>query len=140
MIKTVLLISILFSSFFVFAQGEIDVIKKQPYMQRASQVNCDSIDGDNLSAKICANLRFQKADSILTTVYQAVLKSEQTDSAKKYIVDLQKDWRLFRDHHCSIIWRKYEGVGVQGEVYLNCLTDLTQHRIDELRILLKHDE
>ena len=119
-----------------YSQGEIDHIKNQSYM--TNKADCDDPDGDNLNSRICANLRFQKSDSLLVIVYKKLLSEQATDSARKYIIDLQKEWRVFRDKHCSIIWSSYkESTGhVQARAYLDCLTELTNHRRKELERLL----
>ena len=134
--RILLFTGFIFLFLFSYSQGGIDHIKKQQYMKRANKINCDSLDGDNLSARICANLRFQKSDSLLTVLYKKLLSEQQTDAAKNYLVNLQKSWRKFRDAHCSIIWKQFEGGSIQAEEYLNCLTELTNHRRQELEKLL----
>ncbi|MBK9286086.1 MAG: hypothetical protein IPM51_17460 [Sphingobacteriaceae bacterium] len=59
--------------FHVHAQGDIEHIKNQDYLKYKNQVDCNNKAGDNLSERICANLSFQKSDSILTQVYDSLL-------------------------------------------------------------------
>ena len=123
---------------YCFSQGGIDHIKNQSYMK--NKVDCDDPNPDNLTSRICANLQFQKSDSLLGIVYKKLLSTQTTDSARKYIIDLQKDWRVFRDKHCSIVWNGYEGGHTQAIAFLNCLTELTNHRRKELESLLMENQ
>src|SRR6478735_5293449 len=87
----------------IFAQGHIDHIKNQEYLKHRSTIDCHNPPDDNLSERICANLAFQKADSLLTLVYDSLLLKSKEHSIKKLdhrIIRLQKNWRLFRDQHC----------------------------------------
>ena len=134
LIKVVILIISL--PCYCFSQGGIDHIKNQSYMK--NKVDCDDPDPDNLTSRICANLQYQKSDSLLVIVYKKLLSEQTADSARKYLIDLQKDWRVLRDKHCSIVWNAYEGGAghTKAIAYLNCLTELTNHRRKELENLL----
>jgi uncharacterized protein YecT (DUF1311 family) len=134
-----LVILIISLPFYCFSQGGIDHIKNQSYMKHSDKNDCNDPDGDNLTSRICANLQYQKSDSLLVIVYKKLLSEQTTDSARKYIIDLQKDWRMFRDKHCSIVWSKESTGNVQAAAYLNCLTELTEHRKKELEGLLIGD-
>ena len=104
------------------------------------KVDCNDRE-DDLTAKICANLQYQKSDSLLVIVYKKLLLEQVTDSARIYIIDLQKEWRMFRDKHCDIVWSFYEGGSghLKAIAYLKCLTELTEHRRKELEGLLIGD-
>lgn len=123
----------------VFSQGHIDHIKNQEYLKLRGIVNCDEIE-DNLSARICANLAFQKSDSILVVIYDSLLLIAQDhyiDDLTSKIEELQTTWRTFRDQHCSIIYDGFAGGHVQGIAFLTCLKEITDDRIHELRELLE---
>ena len=126
-----------------YSQGQIEHIKNQKYLELKAQVNCESPDGDNLTGRICANLAFQKSDSLLTIVYDSLLAAVRNingDSAKYKIISLQKTWRNFRDQHCTTIYDTYDnaGSGHQRAIdYLNCLREFTDQRILELKKLKK---
>ena len=122
-----------------FSQGGIDHIRNQAYMKNAKVVDCNNPDGDNLSGVICSNLKYQQSDSLLTIVYNKLLAAEETDSARNYIIQLQKEWRAFRDKHCAIVWDRYKsGVGFSKSIaYLQCLAEITDHRRKELESLLE---
>ncbi|MFI5203846.1 MAG: lysozyme inhibitor LprI family protein [Flavobacteriales bacterium] len=138
---------IILTSFFLLigytllAQGHIDHIKNQPYLKSKSMVDCNNLSGDNLSERICANLSFQRKDSLLTLVYDSLLaktKGHYIDSLEQKIIRMQETWRSLRDQHCAIIYTGYEGSAsgnLQAIDYLYCLTELTENRIKELRKL-----
>lgn len=141
---TAKLISIL-AAFFVFSctysQGHIDHIKKQEYLKHKDKVDCNNLAYDNLSEKICANLAFQKSDSLLTLIYNSFLnkaKGHFVDSLKFKVTLMQSSWRKFRDEHCAIIWDSYKDCGscnIRAVAYLTCLKELTDGRIIELKKL-----
>jgi uncharacterized protein YecT (DUF1311 family) len=139
--KPVYTIIIVFGFTRIFSQGHIDHIKNQEYLKYRSTINCSNPPGDNLSERICANLAFQKADSLLTVVYDSLIsnaKNHYIDSLDTKIIRLQTTWRLFRDQHCSIIYYVYESCGAchqRAIDYLYCLTELTEDRIKELKKL-----
>jgi uncharacterized protein YecT (DUF1311 family) len=141
---TAKLISIL-AALFVFSctysQGNIDHIKNQEYLKHKGKVDCNNLKGDNLSEKICANLAFQKSDSLLTLIYDSLLdkaNGHPIDSLKFKIEKMQVSWRKFRDEHCAIIWDGYNDCGscnIRAVAYLTCLKELTDGRIIELKRL-----
>jgi uncharacterized protein YecT (DUF1311 family) len=124
-----------------YAQGHIDHIKNQAYMNYKDKVDCNKLQGDNLSERICTNLAFQKSDSLLVLIYDSLLNKAQrksVDSLTARIIKLQADWRKFRDDHCAIIYDSYKNCGtchMRSIAYLNCLKALTDDRIKELREL-----
>ena len=137
--RSVKLIILIFSlPCYCFSQGGIDHIKNQSYMKYSDKSDCNDPDPDNLTSRICANLQYQRSDSLLVIVYKKLLSEQTTDSARKYIIDLQKDWRVFRDKHCALIGNSHEGgTGhITARAYLDCLTELTDHRRKELERLL----
>jgi uncharacterized protein YecT (DUF1311 family) len=124
-----------------FSQGHIDHIKQMEYMKLKDKVDCNNLPGDNLSERICANLAFQRSDSLLTLIYDSLLLKAKTyfiDSLEYKTTEMQKTWRAFRDQHCSVISDSYKGCGachMRAIAYLHCLTELTEDRIRELRRL-----
>lgn len=136
-----ILIVFLVSSFYCFSQGHIERIKNQPYLKLKNKVNCNDTPGDNLSMRICANLAFQKSDSLLCVIYYSIFDTAPgsgIDSLKQKVIKMQDSWRMLRDQHCSIIMAMYEDCGgchKRAIEYLNCLTELTCRRIWELQKL-----
>ena len=124
-----------------FSQGGIEHIKTQDYLKYSKNIDCNNQPGDNLTQRICANLAYQKSDSLLVVVYNKLLKETVTPSAKEKIIQLQKEWRALRDKHCSILWESYgTPAGSNASInILNCLTLLTNNRIKELELLLQEN-
>lgn len=110
-------------------------------MKYKDKVDCNKLQGDNLSERICANLAFQKSDLLLVLIYDSLLNKAQrksVDSLTARIIKLQADWRKFRDDHCAIIYDSFQNCGschLRAIAYLNCLKALTDDRIKELREL-----
>lgn len=141
--KTIIILLAHFISLRSFSQGHIEHIKNQKYLELKAKVNCETPDGDNLTERICANLAYQKSDSLLAIIYDSLLivaRNIGGDSTKHKIIILQKTWRTFRDKHYEIIDETYEDCGgchQRAIDYLNCLRELTDHRILELKKLKK---
>lgn len=141
MFKYSIVFCLIFTCENLFSQGHIDHIKNQEYLKHKNKIDCNNQLGDNLSERICVNLAYQKEDSILTVVYDSLLlKAEDSsmDSLKYNIIELQTTWRTFRDQHCAIIYKSYEGCAgchLQAIAYMNCLIELTADRVKELRNL-----
>ena len=139
--QRIFLVSLFFLPSSLFAQGHIDHIKSQEYLKLAASANCNNPDEDNLTQRICANVAFQKSDSLLTLIYNELLKIANADnnkSLKNKVVQLQLTWRKFRDQHCSIVYDQYKDCGgchAQAIAYLTCLKEMTDDRIKELELL-----
>jgi uncharacterized protein YecT (DUF1311 family) len=124
----------------VVAQGHIDHIKDYEPLRTLS-IDCNDHAGDNRSERICANLAFQRSDSILVMVYEDILtraKTHYIDDLSNRVIQLQTTWRLFRDQHCEIVYAGYEGCGGCHQRHIDhlyCLTELTKDRIVQLEKL-----
>jgi len=124
----------------IFAQGHIDNIKNQVYMKDAGGIDCKGEIDNQFSARVCANLRFQKSDSILTMIYKKLLnkaKKNKDNTQYKSIVQVQIAWRKLRDQHCGIVYDAFGGdAGSQQAIdYMDCLTEMTNSRTNELKKL-----
>jgi uncharacterized protein YecT (DUF1311 family) len=140
-VKYVLAFYFILLSLTCFSQGDIDDIKNQLYLKLNGKVDCKNTQGDNLSERICANLAFQKSDSVLSVVYNALLRKNtnpQEDSIRRRIIDMQKTWRSLRDQHCSIIYDSFgKSSSSQKAIdYFRCLIEMTENRIKELNKLV----
>ena len=142
--KLVIILTIC-SSTYIFSQGHIDHIKNQPYLKNFDKSKCDSIIEDAMTGRACLNLAFQKSDSILTDLYNRMIEifqtSELEDIKKKEagFIELQNEWREFRDKHCKIYSAYFDGSAsghTKGSVYLGCLKELTEDRISELKSMI----
>jgi uncharacterized protein YecT (DUF1311 family) len=142
--KIILTVLCIFHSYTLFCQGHIDNIKNQKYLKDSHKVDCNNLPaGDNAAERICANLKFQKTDSILIAVYDSLrsIAAEQfVDSLEYQVIEMQTAWRALRDQHCRVIYDSYEGCAGCHErsiAYLLCLTELTEDRINQLRLLTR---
>jgi len=116
------------------SQGHIDQIKNQFYLDFASQVNCDSLTRDNLSARICANLSFQHIDSLLVNEYNILLSKYNTINtllADKF-VQSQEIWRELRHWDCNIESSEFGEASLASISYLDCPKEKTLLRVSEL--------
>jgi uncharacterized protein YecT (DUF1311 family) len=131
---TAFIILFLFTLADCLSQGHIEHIKNQEYLK--TKVDCANLEGDSFSGRVCANLAFQKSDSLLVVIYDSlILATEKEDKVKRNIIKLQSTWRKFRDQHCALIYDKYEGCQAcnqQAIDYLDCLRGLTEQRINHL--------
>jgi uncharacterized protein YecT (DUF1311 family) len=134
--KIILTFYTLFFFSFCFSQGGIGHIKNMDYMKLKNKIDCNNLPGDNLSERICANLTYQRSDSLLVIMYNKVLAEQATDSARRYIISLQKEWRALRDKHCGMIHDDGGSGHVKAIAYLNCLTEMTDNRTKELKRLI----
>jgi uncharacterized protein YecT (DUF1311 family) len=143
--RRILTLNLLVSTCIV-AQGHIDHIKNQPYLLNFDKSRCDSNSADASSSRACLNLAFQKSDSLLTDVFNEMVKIfeesewEDTKKQKPAFIELQKQWRSFRDKHCGIYSAYFESSAsgnTKGAVYLGCLKELTEDRISELKSMIQ---
>lgn len=128
-VKSSILLPALFIAVTALAQGHIENIRDQPYLKNASRVDCGNVE-DMMSARICANLAFQRSDSVLTVYYDQLIADGDTS-----LVEVQALWRDFRDAHCQLV---SHGSGNFGAIqYMSCLKELTDHRIEELKSMFE---
>jgi len=111
--RRILTLNLLVSTCIV-AQGHIDHIKNQPYLVNFDKSRCDSNSADASTSRACLNLAFQESDSLLTDVFNEMVKIleesewEDTKKQKPAFIELQKQWRSFRDKHCGIYSAYFE--------------------------------
>lgn len=111
-----------------------DPIRGQSYLQLRHLINCDSQAGDNLSARICANLAYQRSDSLMALTCDSLLTLARKGNQEKELLALQQSWRTLRDAHCSLAADGYQG-HLFGIIYLSCLREMTDNRRRELQSL-----
>lgn len=138
-------IFILFSTS-LFGQGGIDHIKSQPYLQMDIDCSCvaDSC-ATSIRDRFCANLSFQRMDSLLTITYDSLLTlihdfssfETTSDSLSYSFVKLQKEWRNYRSQHCGIFWKDSDCINCATN-YLSCMENITELRLFDLKRLLNY--
>jgi uncharacterized protein YecT (DUF1311 family) len=79
----------------------------------------------------CAQAEYAQVDAELNQRYQAVRSNLSADQQDR-LVTAGRAWIEFRDANCEFVQMQFEGGSIQPMVYLGCLTQLSQDRIDEL--------
>ena len=86
-----------------------------------------------------ANTDYKKADAQLNEVYRQVLKKLEA-SEQAALKAAQNAWIHFRDLDCQFQSAGSQGGSIHSMVVSGCLTDKTQARINELKMLLQCQE
>ena len=98
----------------------------------------------------CADYEYRKADARLSRVYKKALqfmnddlrraqKQEDQDQVRyeqagvKGLQEAQRAWLSYRDLQCKEADQRYETGTMAPIAFSNCLTTLTDHRIDDLK-------
>jgi len=137
--ENTLIAIMLFCSIFAFGQPDMENIKSQPYLEHKEHLNCDSAI-TTLELRICANLKYQKSDSLLNDIYQKIIseiENEYLNIDEALFQRSQEEWKEYRDSHCNIYWEMYDGGSFQSVVYMECLADITNERISRLKEILE---
>ncbi len=99
-------------------------------------VDCnDKNAATTASMRRCAHLAFEKSHRNLETEIediQAFFVEEQKAEQRWLFITSQNHWMQFRNQHCSIYWRQYQGVSLQPLIFTDCLTRLTDKRLEEI--------
>lgn len=145
--KQILIILLLLNGA-VYAQGDIDQIKNQPYMKLNIDCSCDADSCvSSIRNRYCANLSFQITDSLLSVSYDSLLVLMRTfssletksDSLAMSFIKMQKEWRNYRHEHCKCFWSDPDcNSNYCGTLYLKCMQYLTEIRLEELNRLIEY--
>lgn len=82
----------------------------------------------------CYGGEYKKADAHLNIIYRKALAAIQNN--KTAVADLKTTefaWIKYRDAHCQAAGKQYEGGSMQPMVVAQCLQEVTQHRIEEIK-------
>jgi uncharacterized protein YecT (DUF1311 family) len=125
-------------------------------LSRAEQKPCSSIatdteDSQPTTAQLvdCGTKEYREADVRLNAAYTKVIadmkedldRAEKEHSREQQSYDqrgirnlraAERAWIQYRDLHCSAAKQRYEGGTISPVVWLNCMTQLTEHRTAEL--------
>lgn len=96
--------------------------------------NCDSAQ-TQVELNLCAQMRFQKADQELNAVYKQLMNLLPADR-KQLVVQAQRQWLTYRDTHCAIYEKLYQGGSMLPMVVSSCKEETTLSRTNELKTLL----
>lgn len=108
-------------------------------MVHADRINCDSMVGTNLESRVCLNLAFQEADSIMVELFNAFIKGVEPRSVQEEFTAYQEDWLSHRRRQSAWVSEGYRG-HMLGIVYLNQMLRITERRIEELRDLTEGEK
>jgi uncharacterized protein YecT (DUF1311 family) len=98
----------------------------------------------------CSAEEYRKADAHLNTVYKSLVRwlekdagetqqqnaSEQKKAETPAVQKLraaQRQWIQYRDLHCGAVKAQYEGGSIAAMQWSACMTETTNHRIEELK-------
>jgi uncharacterized protein YecT (DUF1311 family) len=98
---------------------------------RAENINCKNPQsGPEIT--YCAQIKFEQADQKLNQVYQQKLKN-LTGKKKQQLIKAQTQWIKDRDKTCDNRVRGYVGKTGYGQALAQCLEELTNKRIKQLK-------
>ncbi len=110
---------------------------------------CDKAE-TQMEMNQCSAEKYHKADAILNELYSKLTRQFQADIqewTQKHNADqtlyetngLQKlraaerAWVQYRDLHCEAARQRVEGGSISPMVWADCMTEVTEHRVVELR-------
>ncbi|GAB3930674.1 lysozyme inhibitor LprI family protein [Larkinella terrae] len=108
----------------------IDIIGHPPEVF----TNCDNAQTQT-EMNMCAQMRFQKADQELNAVYKQLIELVSKDD-KTLVIEAQRQWIAYRDAHCKVYEKMYQGGSMLNMVIANCKETTTLSRINELKELI----
>ena len=118
--------------------------------QQTKQANpCDAAN-TQMEMNQCSAEEYKKADAHLNVVYTNLIRLLQKDSghaqqqsggeqrkpetpAVDKLIAVQRQWVRYRDLHCSAVRAQYEGGTISPMMWTSCMTETTNHRIEELK-------
>jgi uncharacterized protein YecT (DUF1311 family) len=118
--------------------------------QQTKQSNpCDAAN-TQMEMNECSAEEYVKADAHLNLVYTNLIRLLQKDSghaqqqsggeqrkpetpAVDKLKAVQRQWIRYRDLHCSAVRAQYEGGTISPMMWNSCMTETTNHRIEELK-------
>ncbi|WP_025126301.1 lysozyme inhibitor LprI family protein [Pseudomonas sp. PH1b] len=97
---------------------------------------CDSSTQTDMN--LCAGVQSKAADKELNALYQQInQRLKDQPHTKKLLLSAQRAWVAFRDAECSFSTSGVEGGSLYPVGYSNCITALTQARVESFKNYLK---
>lgn len=100
------------------------------YMDYADRVDCSNQIGTTLEERICLNLIFQRADSIMNVKLDSLFETLPSEKANSLEID-QENWLIERRKQSEETSDGYRG-HVLGIIYLQSMIEITEDRIKHL--------
>ncbi|WP_433736271.1 lysozyme inhibitor LprI family protein [Pseudomonas putida] len=106
----------------------------------AQAVDCTNAT-DQATMNQCAAQQHAAADKELNVLYQQITsRLKGNPDGKKSLVNAQRAWLAFRDAECEFSASGVGGGSVYPLIYGNCVTELTQSRVETFKTYLKCQE
>jgi uncharacterized protein YecT (DUF1311 family) len=122
------------------AAGENTASQRSPCGDRETQMEMNQ----------CSAEEYRKADGRLNALYNQLVQTFQKDIAKAAqqndvsqkgfeqrglagLRQAERAWIQYRDAHCAAVRQRYEGGSISPMIFSMCMTETTEHRIQELR-------
>jgi uncharacterized protein YecT (DUF1311 family) len=87
----------------------------------------------------CAAFKLKIAESDLEHVYSTMLSKLPEGPPRQMLLASQESWKKFRESEAEFESHFYAGGTIQLQIRLDCMTRVTQARVNELRQLLKEE-
>jgi len=113
-------------------------IRNPSSLEKSGEIDCENGE-TTFEMRICANLKFQFSDSIMNSLYQETLLAITSDDLPTWKTEFKtshETWKKYREEHCRVYAKSYEGGTLQPIIYLTCMRLQTEKRIGDLRQLL----
>ena len=125
-------------------------LNPKPVEQGSAQANpCDSAQTQT-DMNQCSGEQYSKADARLNSLYTKLTSllekdaatdrpkrktggKEQRQTAIQKLRAAERAWVQYRDLHCDAARDQFEGGSMSPMVWSDCMTKITEHRIDELK-------
>lgn len=88
----------------------------------------------------CANQSYKISDQKLNKSYLLLLKKSKDLEYKNALKQAQRSWLKFRDDQCKLVALPTQNGSAHYMVYINCLAEKTDQRIDEIHHMLTCEE
>jgi len=82
----------------------------------------------------CINNEFKELDNQMEDIAGVIYRNEKDLEEVEFLRISQKNWVDYRDNYCTWKSGKYDGGSFRIYAYYSCQKDLTQNRIDELKL------
>jgi uncharacterized protein YecT (DUF1311 family) len=126
----IFLTAIILCTFFAIASGQENA-KASTQSAQGTDPCANAITQQDMNQ--CAAAEYQKADAHLNRIYAKLIKSFKGSEANPSLRTIEKVWIKYRDLHCEDVRLQYEGGSIAPLEFANCMTIVTNHRIEEIK-------
>ena len=81
----------------------------------------------------CTAAEYEKANQRLKRIHQKLMDSFNEKEPRNTLQTIEKSWIRYRDLHCEDVRRSYASGSIGPMAWANCMTALTNHRIEEIK-------